>query len=186
MVATIRTVAAAGLLVALSLGGCSATVAGDPIAGGPGRSSRLPPPPREVRIDDFDLCTAFTSSDLDRLAVGGQIATQATDSRGPICQWIGSSARSSEGYLIERITDSGPEFAFGNRRGTTVITVAGFPAVQTQGNNARVDAHCIVLLGVAQGQTLQVQYDYYGPPESMTKDIACTKAAPRPNWRCRH
>lgn len=172
-----RPIAVIGVLMALVIGGCVAPVGGNAVSTGNSVTTTLPPAPREIRIDDLDPCTVLTADQLDRLRVGGPDLAPATDSRGPICQWSGgASRRVFEGYLVEGILDSGPEFAFGNRRGATVITVAGFPAVQTQGNYAPADASCVVLLGVARGQTLQIAYDYNGPPETMTKDLACTKA----------
>lgn len=75
-----------------------------------------------------------------------------------------------------RTTDQGPETAFGNPRGTRVTTIAGFPAIETQGQFSPPDRHCGVLVGVASGQTLQVQYDYDGTALPMTRELACQKA----------
>ncbi|MGH3616385.1 MAG: hypothetical protein ACRDRK_28070 [Pseudonocardia sp.] len=49
-------------------------------------------------------------------------------------------------------------------------------AIETQGLYSPEASHCGVLIGVAAGQTLQVQYDYDGTALPMTRELACQKA----------
>lgn len=166
--------AAAALLTAAALSGCAPPVAGDALP--PPPDSALPPRPREIRIDNLDPCVIFTAEQLSRLDINGAQFRPADERSGPRCQWSHSPYEPVEGYLVMRTTDQGPESAFDNPRGTRVTTVAGFPAIETQGLYSPKESHCGILIGVATGQTLQVQYDYNGTALPMTRELACQKA----------
>lgn len=166
-----------GALIALFvLTACSSAPVHEPASPTTLTGHELPPRPQEIRIDDLDPCSVFTPEQLRTLDVSGQRATRADERRGPLCQWSHVASEPFEGYLVLRTTDQGPETAYGNPNGTTVTTVAGFPAVETQALGGGGDDHCMILVGVADGQTLQVQYDYNGTKMAMTRAQACEKA----------
>ncbi|MGH3566718.1 MAG: DUF3558 domain-containing protein [Pseudonocardia sp.] len=165
------------LLAAAALSGCTASGAGDAAPAPAPASSALPPRPQEIRIDDLDPCAAFTAEHLRQLDIGGPRFRPADEETGPLCQWRHSPYEPIEGYLIMRTTDQGPETALSSPLGAEVISVSGFPAVETKGfGSGDGSDHCIVLVGVAAGQTLQVQYDYNGTALPMTRELACQKA----------
>lgn len=166
---------AAALLVAGALSGCTAPIVDDatpaPV------DSALPSRPQDIRIDDLDPCTAFTVDQLRQLDIGGARFRPADDETGPLCQWHHGPYEPNEGYLVMRTTDQGPETALGSPLGAELISVSGFPAVKTKGfGTGDGSHHCMILVGVAEGQTLQVQYDYYGTALPMNRELACQKA----------
>lgn len=161
------------VLATLTLTACSAMSAGQSETP-PGLD--LPPRSQTIHIDGLNPCSVFTSAQLEILDVGGERFTPADARGGPICQWSHGPAEPIEGYLVQVRTDQGPETAFGNPNGTTVSTISGFPTVETQGLGGGGDDHCVILVGVADGQTLQVQYDYTGTEIAMTRAKACDEA----------
>lgn len=138
----------------------------------------LPPRPQAIRIDETDPCSLLTSDQQTRLGVRGATPVPAEEKIGPGCRWLHSPDEPVEAYQIFRDTESGIESGFGNSRGITVITVAGFPAIETQSERTQLpETQCIVAVDVAPGQTLQVNYDYNGALP-MTRERACDKARP--------
>ncbi len=129
---SLRYRAIAGMVfVTAALSACAPSVTGDAIPASP--DSVLPPRPREIRIDDLNPCTAFSADQLRQLDIGGARFRPADEETGPRCQWRHSPYEPIESYLVLRTNDQGAENALGNPNGTTVTTIAGFPAIETQG-----------------------------------------------------
>lgn len=174
-----RKAAVVGILGATIMTACSNSISGEP---GPLTTPSLimhpqmPPRPREIRIDNLDPCTLFTPEQLRVLSVGTGQKIAADDQVGPSCRWSHSPDEPVEAYRIARNASKGIEATFGNTRGVTALTIAGFPAVETQSERLQLaDTQCIIVIDVAQGQNLQVNYDYSGDALAMTREIACAK-----------
>jgi hypothetical protein len=78
---------------------------------------------------------------------------------------------------VELVTQRAAEFALGSATGARVVTVGGFAAVETRRDDSYpVPFHCVLIVDIAEGQNLWVQYDYDGSTVPMTKQLACDKA----------
>jgi hypothetical protein len=136
----------------------------------------LAPRPFELHVDHMDPCATLTLAQLASLALHFQDAEPADANGGPTCFWAHTPEEPVEGYSIRLNTSGGVEQTFGNPRGVSATTVAGFPAVETQNYQAPRDTTCIVGVDVADGQGVQVNYTYNGSTLPMARDIACQKA----------
>jgi hypothetical protein len=161
------------LLAAMAVTGCTATVDGDPAAGPTG--SQLPPRPSEVKVEDLDPCALLTADQLDQLDVSGGRFKPA-DRRGPdSCSWDRSTREDGfRSYLVGIDPTVGAELSLVPF--AVVTTVTGFPAVLTHNQYRSYETQCIVILDVAPGQTVQVNYDYNGPRLPLTREETCGKA----------
>jgi hypothetical protein len=157
----------------MALTGCTATVEGDPATGPTG--SKLPPRPSEINVDGLNPCMLLTADQLDRLDVSGGTFKPA-DRRGPdSCSWDRSTAEDGfHSYLVGVDATVGAELSLVPF--AVVVTVAGFPAVLTHNQYRSYETQCIVVLDVAPGQTVQVNYDYNGPRLPLTREETCGKA----------
>lgn len=135
----------------------------------------LPPRPADVPIDTLDPCDALTTRQLRELDVTDPVFTDDTDGRGARCRWDRAD-EPVEAYVIARVTTVGAESSLTNPRGAGIISIAGYPAVETQGETAPRNSNCIVIVDVAPGQALLVQYDFTGVSLPMTRPLACEKA----------
>lgn len=173
----------AALIALIAATGCSASIGdGSDVASeqapGPAGAPALPPRPQEVRLDDVDPCSLLTAEQLRRLDVRGGQFRPADDRYGANCRWVHSPQEPVEAYLIALDVSSGIETSFDNPGGSAPITVAGFPAIETESPELRLpDTQCIVVVDVAPGQALQVNYDYAGSLP-MTRERACDRARP--------
>lgn len=108
----------------------------------------------------------------------GRFIPPEPDAVGPSCRWLHSPDEPVEAYRIALDSYSGIETSFTNSGGIRVITVAGYPALETESPALlRPDTQCIVVVDVAPGQALQVNYDYAGALP-MTRERACDRARP--------
>lgn len=155
--------------------GCAAPVTPGAASPDP-RAQPLPPRPQEIRIDGLDPCTTFTPGQIAALGVSRPEFTPHPPPRGDNCRWRRSPDEPVEAYASEVVTARGAGFTLGNSRGTAVIDVLGYPAVETRGEFADAERTCGILLDVADGQFLQISYSYNGSSVPMTQEIACGKA----------
>jgi hypothetical protein len=167
------------LLVALVVA-CSPPVAGPPRPSEPATTkaaAALPARPRELPVADLDPCTLLTVEQRARLGVGeGRPAELGSGLRGPVCQWVRFPEEPQDAYLMTSDLRQGAEYALDSAAGARTVGVLGYPAVETQVGSAPPEAHCLLLVDIAEGQNLWVQYDYDGSTVPMTKQLACDKA----------
>jgi len=161
------------LLAATMSAACSSAVTGTPSQDS--ELPRLPPRPRELRIDTLDACSALTSAQVRSLDLVFYRTVKPGTKRGPGCDWIHSPTEPVESYSINVNTQGGVELAFGQPQ-LDVISVAGFGAVETPGLLTTGERDCIVSIDVAAGQAVQVNYFYNGSTVPMNHEIACQKA----------
>lgn len=159
------------LLAVVACAGCSEQVAPLPPPTGPAWPQR----PREMRLDDVHPCEVLSAQQLSTLGVSKPRFTPATNTRGATCQWAHSPEEPLDAYTAEVDTQSGIEATFDNPRGTRATTIAGFPAVETQGFHSPANSNCGLVVDIAHAQTLNISYDYNGAMPS-TREMACTKA----------
>lgn len=162
-------------VLALALVGLVGCGGGSAVPGG----SRLPPRPTELRLDGVDPCALLTGQQVSALGVSAGVREQNTDELGSAdCQWRNSAEEPVVfGYLARLIVKRGADYALDNSTGAQVVTLNGFSAVQTTSPHVNPKEHCLLLIDVAQGESLWVQWmtlppDYPG----LNHEMACQKA----------
>lgn len=163
---------AGSLIVAL------ATLVGCAVDPPPTAGSRLPPRPSELRLDRIDPCSLLTPMQVRQLGVHPGEPGKNTDELGSAdCLWRNFPERPDSSYLARLILERGADYALNSGTGAQVVTIDGFAAVQTTSPYADPKEHCLLLVDVAQGQSLWVQWrtlsdDYPG----LTHELACRQA----------
>jgi uncharacterized protein DUF3558 len=152
---------------------CTSTVGGAPAPDS--NAPQLPARPRVLNIDGIDPCEALTTTQLKSLGVARYGASKAEGKQGPSCDWIHSPTEPIENYSVGINTRGGVELVFGQPL-LEVTTVASFGAVQTPGLYRTGERDCVVNVGVAPSQAVQVGYFYNGVTVPITHKIACQKA----------
>ena len=170
-------------VVLLLLAGCTAiggqAAPADPTT--PAPTTALPARPREVRIDGVDPCTLLTEAQrgelgLDarpRLDVGPLPPYPAADI--PLCVMAGFTPRAVS-VAISVVTTAGIEsFTSGDLvADLRVIEVAGYPAALARPTS--YTDFCTVVVDVAQGQALDVNFRTGGRPPPIPQDQLCRDA----------
>lgn len=144
----------------------------------PSAGSRLPPRPSELRLDRVDPCALLTPAQVRQLGVGAGKRGENTDELGSSdCLWRNFPKEPDIGYLARLIVNRGADYALDSTEPTQVVTIDGFSAVQTTSPHVDPKEHCLLLVDVAQGESLWVQWlttspDYPG----LTHELACQQA----------
>lgn len=174
---------AAVLLLLLMTAGCTTTTTGSPTAEAapaPGTSASpgasLPPRPRELPLSGIDPCALLTTDQQADIGVADPTPGTSPELGTPLCQWDRFPAEPQDAYLVNLLTAQGASYALGSATGASITEVAGFAAVSTTGSRALPGRNCLLFIDVAEGQTLNVAYQYEGRTEPMTTEIACDKA----------
>jgi hypothetical protein len=92
------------------------------------------------------------------------------------CLWSRFPEEPQDSYQVRLMTAQGAEALLGSVTGAAVVMIDDFAAVEIQSPYFPAPSHCVVLVDVAAGQNLWVQYDYDGSTVPMTKQLACDKA----------
>jgi hypothetical protein len=128
------------------------------------KAAGLPQRPNELALNGVDPCSLLTSAQLDQLTVNSkprQVADSANGADGPSCTFDVDKAQPYYAYGITTVTNADLEaWLTGNRRKNSMTTVdmsvEGFPALKYFRQNTN-PTDCQTLVGVAHGQTLEVQ-----------------------------
>ena len=136
---------------------------------------KIPPRPKELRIDGLDPCSTLNIDQLHSLQIAFSATSAPLGTRGPACHWMHSTSEPVEDYTVAANTNGGVEVVFGQPQ-LQVIAIAGFGAVETPGAYSSGRDNCIISIDVAPRQALQVGYFYNGATVPMTHEIACGKA----------
>jgi hypothetical protein len=112
---------------------------------------------------------------LDRFPTMNNQGTDSLGNRGCVYDKTGANPRF--GYMITPVTQEGVDVWLREKRNVEVrqISVAGYGAVITQ-LGSRQKVLCNVVVDVAQGQSLDVQFTAI-TPDVFTRDQVCEKAA---------
>lgn len=155
-------------LIAVAATGCGSAEPGTPKPS-PGQASTtttaddssspsaqaLPPRPREIRINEIDLCALWTPQQLSSLGLPHEPSSRTSDEGKPWC-FYNNKGPPDVGYSItpEFDEDVSVWLGPGQVEETSVLTIAGFPAVQLHGRSTTIG--CDILVSTAQRQYLQV------------------------------
>lgn len=162
-----------GLLV-VALAAMAGCAGGSPSAVG----SPFPARPDELRLDQIDPCALLTKTQVQQLGEHAGERRENSDELGSIaCLWRNFPEQPDSTYLARLITKRGADYALNSGTGAQVVAIDGFAAVQTTSPYADPKEHCLLLVDVAQGQSLWVQWrtlstNYPG----LTHELACQQA----------
>jgi Protein of unknown function (DUF3558) len=161
-----RRVALVAALTAV-LGACAAPVAGTPSAAPAVR-------PREVRLEGVDPCSLLTPAQVEQLRLKGP-GLKNPDDRGKSCSWLRFTSP-AVGTLVSTVASRGIEAYDTDPRFNDVaaIEARGFPGLQLS-FKAR-DDNCAVVIDVAPGQVLDVQYSTIGADVPISVSDLCAGA----------
>ena len=151
-----------------------------PPTSAPPTRSPFPPRPTELRLDGVDPCALLTSVEVARLGVDqGERFDDADQFRSLSCDWANSGGLSPEkGWIARAIAKQGADYALGNTAPVQVVQVGGFSAVQTSSPYQNANTQCILVIDVAQGESLWVQFDnLQGDFPGINHQVACQQAS---------
>lgn len=180
-----RPVRGVGLLAALLLvvplsAACTGSGAPPPPSGVEGTALSLPPRPRDLWIDAVEPCSLLTVAQRAELGLDGQPTTSRSTSAlfgGPesVCLFRGYTPRAVS-VGIGLVTTTGIERVSNGelQASLAVVHVQGFPAVRAVPD--RFTKFCSVMVDIAPGQLLDVQYSDGGRHPAIPQDELCRGA----------
>ncbi|HEX4246317.1 MAG TPA: DUF3558 family protein [Pseudonocardia sp.] len=141
-------------------------------------TAALPPRPAELKLNGVKPCDLLTVTDEAKLGVGAGAVNDGADtwsSEG--CRWSDPSGHPDNNWVALAVVRQGADAALRSSTGAQVGLVDGFPAVQTNSDSADPGLSCKILLDVAPGQTLSVEYvNRRGDYPNINHGIACQQA----------
>lgn len=117
--------------------------------------------PADLPVAGVDPCELFDSAALKRLEISRQPRPGSADG-ARTCTLSQQQSEPMYDLLVAAVPDAGVEAWITGRKArpgavtATPVTVAGFPAVLVQPDGPAVE--CEVVVGVAQGQSVQVRF----------------------------
>jgi hypothetical protein len=168
-------------MLLLGLAGCSSggsspapTGTAAPVAPPPS-TSPFPPRPAELKLDGVDPCALLTAAQQGQLGVEQVGQDNNSDDLGSVaCQWGNNGGKPDNRWLARLIVKRGADYASASTTGSQIVQVDGFAAVQTTSPYGDPKTHCILLVDVAQGQSLWTEYDNIaGDYPGINHDVAC-------------
>lgn len=168
------------LVVLLSVAGCSTAVEGAGSAASPS-GIVLPPRPREIPLDGVDPCSLLTEQQRGELGLDGKPLFDSAPSvlysgaEVPLCAIRGFEPRAiAVGVSI--VTNVGIELFTSGKLAVDVrpLQVEGFPAVIAI--PSRFTEYCSVVVDVAPGQLLDIQFRDGGRKPPIPQDQLCRDA----------
>jgi Protein of unknown function (DUF3558) len=170
-------------IAVLTLVGCgrptAQPAAPPPIPASPSESTApLPPRPSELRLAGVDPCALLTEAQRAKIGVRTGVSSGDTDELGsPGCVWLNTADHPDNSWVAKTVTKRGAEYALGSVTGAKLVSVTGFPAVETTSNFADPQHECLLYVDVTDGQSLQVEYlNQSGDRPGINHDVACQLA----------
>jgi len=171
----IAVVAVGGLT---ACGGSDSAAAPSPAAAPAPRAQKLPPRPRELKVDGIDPCSLATPQIRAQAGVTsqGQIDPSSTDNALRGCGYDNFPQHPTAALDVNLATnqDTAGFLFFPD---AVASTVAGFGAVDSPDSAAGADHSCVVRVDVADNQGLWVSlYNTLGDDTASTHAQMCQKA----------
>jgi hypothetical protein len=135
----------------------------------------FPPRPAELKLDGVDPCALLTAAQQGQLGVEQVGQDNNSDELGSAaCQWGNNGAKPDNRWLARLIVKRGADYALGSTTGVQVVQIGGYSAVQTAAPYQDPNTNCVLVVDVAQGQSLGVQYgNAAGDYPGINHDVAC-------------
>lgn len=167
----------AAVTTVAAVAGCGTDAPAPPPAQPPGPADiAMPARPVELRLDGIQPCGLLSAMQLSALGIPdkGQTAPNSDLLGSNSCLWAGSAMPPHGSPQVTAVTKQGVEY-FRNPE-DRVIDVDGMPALEAASPDLDPASHCLVLVDVAAGQTLWVQYSPEGPTTAgTTHELACDR-----------
>ena len=161
----------------LGLAACGGHTAAPAPNAEPVPAPRLPPRPAALQLDHVDPCALLSETERGQLGLNpGQFKYEDASTRYPLCRWDNFPHQPNDGYLARLQLNQGAEFALDSATGHEIVQVDRFAAVQTTAGGLDPRRHCILLVDVALGQSLWVQFSTYGTNgrnAGLTHEMSC-------------
>ncbi|HTF46915.1 MAG TPA: DUF3558 domain-containing protein [Pseudonocardia sp.] len=138
-------------------------------------NSPLPPRPAELRLNAVDPCALLTTAQQGQLGVKAALSGNDGDELGSAaCLWGNNGGKPDNRWVARLIVKRSADYALGSTTGVQVVQVDGFSAVQTAAPYQDPNTNCVLVVDVAQGQSLGVQYlNLAGDYPGISHDMAC-------------
>jgi len=138
----------------------------------------IPPPPRDLSLNDLDPCTLFSHEQQTQLGVDNvrQGVANGTIYEGmKECTLDRDSAEPFYGYSVIAVTNVDVSFWINERRNADakLISIAGYPAAEFHTKGVQ-DEDCAVAIGVARNQHLHVEM--HPLSEDLKQDQICQRS----------
>jgi len=130
--------------------------------------------PAELKLDAVDPCALLTRAQEIQLGVpAGRRYDNSDEFGSTACQWA-NHAKPDNRWLVRLIVKRGADYALGSTTGMQVVQIGGFSAVQTAAPYQDPNTNCVLVVDVAQGQSLGVQYgNAAGDYPGINHDVSC-------------
>jgi hypothetical protein len=140
--------------------------------------SPLPPRPTALRLNGLDPCSLLVPAQIGQFRTEPGVSSVNNDGLGSQdCLWHGVAEKPDNIWIARANLTQGAEYYLGSVTGAEIVTVGGFPAVQTTANLQNPKTHCTLFVDVAPGQSLQVQYgNLAGDYPGINHQAACQLA----------
>jgi hypothetical protein len=143
-------------------------------------SSPLPPRPAELRMNDLDPCQLLTETQQSKLNIQENTSGKNNDGLGSLdCVWTTIASihpTPTNTWVARAVLKQGADGALGNQDHDQIVQIDSYSAVQTYAPGFDPNSDCVLVIDVAQGQSLQVRYDSYGTYPGMNHQVACQLA----------
>ena len=166
-----------GLLFGLA--GCAAPRVAPPPASSEAaptpRQSPFPSRPAELPMNGVDPCSLLTEPQLRRLGIEipGTRADDTDELGSVACAWS-NGGKPDNIWTARLVTRRAAEAALANSAAARVTAVASYGAVETASPDEPAEYNCVLVIDVAQGQSLNVKYNNFrGDYPGITHEIAC-------------
>jgi hypothetical protein len=115
----------------------------------------------------------WTAEQLGQLALSGEPRRNTTTAGDAMCAFDAQDRQPPRMSLnVAVVLDHDAAEQFSSERGDVIVSVAGFPAVQ-QSASAAGPRPCVVIVGTAQGQSMDVTLNYGSTEGHLTGERAC-------------
>jgi hypothetical protein len=140
----------------------------------PSSASPFAARPAELKLDAVDPCALLTGAQQGQLGVPtGKRFDNSDEFGSTACQWA-NHAKPDNRWLARLIVKRGADYALGSTTGVQVVQIGGFSAVQTAAPYQDPNTNCVLVVDIAQGQSLGVQYgNAAGDYPGINHDVAC-------------
>lgn len=126
-------------------------------------------------MDGIDPCALLNAAQRGELGIEHAQRDDNSDELGSAaCLWDNNGGNPDNSWVARVIVKRGADYALASTSAVQVVSVGGFSAVQTAAPYQDPNTNCVVVVDVAQGQSLGVQYmNSRGNYPGINHDVAC-------------